>query len=768
MTEINGQHFRTVENLKPFGRKSAATWLTPKTLKLAGRSETPYEPLILTMAPWGVFKNVNGLANVASFDTAWLSDMIKNNAGEFGDVSQYLLWVQYVRSCRIRLMCTPITKGTREGMATQNRKRIQRVYNDTNTNLKNHMDIKIHDEKLQNMVLQLFGLAKLTFLAFQSFLDELSVDNTFDRVGQIVRQLMISHYAAIYFAEENVSSRYNHAVHQAVIMKTLMLDKVQSKDVESNDELLWKQSPASVKKLLGFAETNDSLQKTRNTMSKLIKRIADLQKSSTGDRFDDELIPKLTYEAMASAYPNTIAQDKYAHQMHMVLMQKVIQSNDVYHPYSIARLPSLPYNILDSLLMLDFVSDEQVEFKDFLNSILANPELRYIHDICKKAPTDDFMQKLQRIRTMKKVSEKSYMQDFCITSLPEHLVFNTITDIVFTDGVARDKNSYKTFIQYYEKRYADKICADCHDMAAKLRVGDDCRFLLSHITKAGVTFAVQQNPSTTWGSLDADGRLKAKADATLQALPTEKNYTFFDTGIDNQQVHLELNKTIEELLLEKIAHDNGWKLSGGAEALSSTHDEDLELEGVVDHSSYGVQDVQLDSTGAVVLADPFEHEVEVASDEAMIAAWNANVHVPGNNIDDPLAVNAFDIPESLRPAVAEQIQEFKDTQDAIDLSLDDDFGSSAAPASARALWASDGLSAWDWEAESAADEGIQRALAVQDKPQTAFVRLLMLMHRNSIHAHTPLPEFLRANLSIHESMRELGAMYAQVCTKHGK
>ena len=755
MTHINGKHFRTVKNLKPFGRKGAATWLTPKTLKLAGRSETPYEPLILTMAPWGVFKNVNGLANVASMDTTWLSDMIKNNAGEFGNVSEYLLWVQYVRSCRIRLMCTPITKGTREGMRQQNRKRIKRVYDEaTDDGLKKHMD-ETADNKLKNMVLQLFGLAKLTDLAFQSLTKE--SDNTFDRTGQIVRQLVVNAIMNLTLSVPKTSSRYTYALHQDQNIKTL----IDPAKFSSDEKLLWKQSVASVKRLLGFAaETNDITQKTRNTMSQLLKRITDLQKSSAARGLDDNLVTKLIHEAMASSYPNAIAQDKYVNQMQLVLMQKVIQAYDVYHPYSVARLPSLPYNILDSPCMLEFVNNN-INYDAFEKIILEQQELSYIHDIFKEA---DFKNKVMKIRAMTKVNKDSRMADFCITSIPEHLVFDTTNGTAFTDGVSFDNDAYDKFTQYYETDYADTICADCHDMAAKLRVGNDCRFLLSHITKAGVNFAVQQNPSTTWGSLDADGRLKAKADATVQELPEDKEYTFFSTGTDNQQVHLELNETIEKLLREKIAHDNGWGVSN---APSSNYDEDLEVEGAVDPSSYGVQDVQLNSTGAVVLADPFEHEIEVASDEAMLAAWNGdNSNLEINN---PLVVNAFDIPDDLRPAVVQQIQEFKDTQDAIDLSLDDDFGSSAAaPAPARALWASDGLSAWDWEAESVADEGIQRAIAVQDKPQTAFVRLLMLMHRNSIHAHTPLPEFLREKKPTYESMRELGAMYAQVCTKHGK
>ena len=103
---VNGNHFNTVNNVKVWPRKQNDRNLPEGVWLRRQRAKNAYEPITLTMLPWGVYKNVNGLALTATLGTRDLVSLYASQ-NRAPPVSKFLLWVQYVRSCRARLMCTP-------------------------------------------------------------------------------------------------------------------------------------------------------------------------------------------------------------------------------------------------------------------------------------------------------------------------------------------------------------------------------------------------------------------------------------------------------------------------------------------------------------------------------------------------------------------------------------------------------------------------------------------------------------------------------------
>lgn len=147
---VNVHHFYTVKNMQAWPKKKGAAipdnsgaWLR------RSRAGDAYEPLSLTLMPWGVFKNVNGLALTATLGTRDLVSMYASR-NEAPPASQFLLWVQYIRSCRVRLMCTPCIGE--EDMTP----RMKRQY-ETQPEIKNHHALSDAD-KMKNMLLQLVGI----------------------------------------------------------------------------------------------------------------------------------------------------------------------------------------------------------------------------------------------------------------------------------------------------------------------------------------------------------------------------------------------------------------------------------------------------------------------------------------------------------------------------------------------------------------------------------------------------------------------------------
>lgn len=743
MAHINNGHFYTVKNLKPFTRNSNSTWLRPKTLKPSGRDDTPYEPFILTMSPWGVFKNVNGLASIGGLDSTWLSDNIHTSPEVFGKVEDYLLWVQYVRSCRIRLMCTPVTNGTDSAMKSNNRKRITRVYDDINTAsndaLKKYM-MKGAQEKQSAMLLQLFGIAKLTKLAYDGMNTDLSNSNDiFHRCGQIVRQLCHNHFVSK-LADKG---RYHYAKQQ---FKYLC-------DIETNAPLTQRTVlNSNAMKLFNLTITEDDFANKARLVFKKVDQ---------HDTLNETMKLKCLQEVTLSSYASITKNNKCAQRMQHVLNQMNLPSSQAYHDWSVTNLPSLPYDILSNDLMQWFLSEMSDE--EFQTKVLSREALSYIHDVF----TDEaFKKQIGALRKMQNINKGTYTQDFHITTIPVRLIFNE--SILANPDAKFDPDVYKRFIQYFKIDYATKICQDCHTMADKLRLGEDCRLLVAHIVQSGVNSSVRSEP---WRSLDTATQLKSLSENYITSLAdAEKEFAFFTYHRDDQDVHLKLHKDFEALLLEKIKYDNEW---GEVETSTENHDEfetplqdDSQDEAI---TRYGVSDLQVNNDGQIQFVDPFGFEVESMDDDYVQDMFNVTAGNSGSSGDrsDPLAVNTYDVPQEQLEAIQERYQVYTAIQPAINaIDLDDVNGSDAQGAASGYgdRWSSDGVSARTLADSRRSGMPIARAIPEDSKPETKFVKYCIQMHRLSKHNTITLAEFLRRHMTKFQNLRKLAHKFAQVKT----
>ena len=146
---VNGNHFNTVNNVKVWPRKQNDRNLPEGVWLRRQRAKDAYEPITLTMLPWGVYKNVNGLALTATLGTRDLVSLYASQ-NRAPPVSKFLLWVQYVRSCRARLMCTPCIG--RDDMTP----RMQRQF-DQQPDIIAHHEMNTN-EQMKAMLLQLVGI----------------------------------------------------------------------------------------------------------------------------------------------------------------------------------------------------------------------------------------------------------------------------------------------------------------------------------------------------------------------------------------------------------------------------------------------------------------------------------------------------------------------------------------------------------------------------------------------------------------------------------
>lgn len=149
IARVNGNHFYTVNNVKVWPRKQNNRNLPEGVWLKRPKAKDAYEPITLTMLPWGVYKNVNGLALTATLGTRDLVSLYASQ-DRAPPVSKFLLWVQYVRSCRARLMCTPCT--SEDDMTPRMRRQL-----DQQTDIKTYHEMN-KNEQMKTMLLQLVGI----------------------------------------------------------------------------------------------------------------------------------------------------------------------------------------------------------------------------------------------------------------------------------------------------------------------------------------------------------------------------------------------------------------------------------------------------------------------------------------------------------------------------------------------------------------------------------------------------------------------------------
>lgn len=149
---VNGHHWYTTKNLQSWKKKQAVdpqalhkhkAWLS------TAQSKDPYQPWIMTMMPWGVYKNVNGLALTATLGTR---DLVShyNHVNSRPPVQSFWMWVQYVRSSRVRLMCTPCENPDDMTPRMRSQQLLQHEITEYHTKQQEH--------KTSSMFLQMVGI----------------------------------------------------------------------------------------------------------------------------------------------------------------------------------------------------------------------------------------------------------------------------------------------------------------------------------------------------------------------------------------------------------------------------------------------------------------------------------------------------------------------------------------------------------------------------------------------------------------------------------
>ena len=543
MYAVNLKHFLTVSAPVKFTREQSKAWLNPWNANSRGRktSLTPYEPYIFTMAPWGVFKNLNSIipsSDINTNDKLSISDIITSSQGANGHAENFLLWVQYVHTCRIRLMAPPILDGRNASIdARSNQSRFKKAFFDNeHTSTRNHMN-KEKKEKRQAMLLQLFGIAKIVYMSLDKEND--NKDARLFLLGQVTKQLQLTHLNASNVSRQQYS-RFrigNQFYYQLLelIAESFEIAEVREnplihdvseyrREIQKYSDIGTPALPDDVRQLYGLGKKN----KDDKHLRRQIERIKHLYEEESYEResdgtlakreglFDQAMIMKL---AFAFSYKsNSLGPMRDARQEEcLTKMTKILESNTIsksdtsadavldrkktslmlWHTHKIKSMPTMDFDILsdDTFMGLrgslennaplsSFCRDnwrtfmQSVQLMKFIYAEISDPEfvrkLRALHGL-KKEDLD-----LRNIPD-KKAAEDERLSKFHITTLPNHWVFcSTDDEAVYTTKLSQAGQSRSKLSNEALENFALYFEQDYAENTKKT-----CEWVVEHLCFAG-------------------------------------------------------------------------------------------------------------------------------------------------------------------------------------------------------------------------------------------------------------------------------------------
>lgn len=507
---VNLKHFLTVSGPGKFTREQSKAWLNPRNANPRAHSLTPYEPYIFTVAPWGVFKNLNSIipsSDINTNDKLSISDIITSSQGANGHAENFLLWIQYVHTCRIRLMAPPILDGRYASIdARNNSSRFKKAFMDKeHESTRSHMSLS-KDEKHQAMLLQLFGIAKIVHMS----LDEREEipdkkQRRLHLLGQVTKQLCLTHLRAS-AVSKGTYSRFrigNQFYYQLLelIAESLEIDKVATNpvlhdtkayrdNIQSYSELGIPTLFDDVRQLYGLGKKN----KDDKHLRRQIQRIIHLYEETSYEResdgtftkkeglFDPAMLVKLafafSYKSNSLGPMKDAFQEECLTKMTTIIQTDAMSKGDtnpeavrnrkntslmLWHTHKIKSMPTMPFDILSSGTFMglrgsleknaplsSFCRDE---WQVFLNSV---DQMKWM-----KVTDRTLYEKLQALFRLKKedldldpkirnkeAAERARLEKFHITTLPNHWVFCP----------TNDENTYQT--KLHDKTYTQRSLWD--------------------------------------------------------------------------------------------------------------------------------------------------------------------------------------------------------------------------------------------------------------------------------------------------------------------
>lgn len=487
---VNLKHFLTVSGPGKFTREQSKAWLNSRNANPRAHSLTPYEPYIFTMAPWGVFKNLNSIipsSDINTNDKLSISDIITSSQGANGHAENFLLWIQYVHTCRIRLMAPPILDGRFVSINARNdSSRFKKAFMDKeHDSTRSHMSLS-KDEKHQAMLLQLFGIAKIVHMSLDET-EEIS-DNKQRRLhllGQVTKQLCLTHLRASVVSQEKYS-RFrigNQFYYQLLdlIAESLEIDKVATNpvlhDTKAYRDNIQRYSELGiptlfddVRQLYGLGKKNKDDKHLRRQIQRIIhlyeetsyERESDGKFTKKEGLFDPAMLVKLafafSYKSNSLGPMKDAFQEECLTKMTTIIQADAMSKGDtsaeavrnrkntslmLWHTHKIKSMPTMPFDILSSGTFMglrgslehnaplsSFCGDD---WQGFMTSVLNMKWMNVMNvDLHAKLQTLFQLKKedldLDPTIRNKEEAERARLEKFHITTLPNHWVFCSTND----------------------------------------------------------------------------------------------------------------------------------------------------------------------------------------------------------------------------------------------------------------------------------------------------------------------------------------------------
>ena len=598
---INRDHWYTTDNFKASIRENeeAELWLTPKLIKQHGRSTKPYEPWVITMTPWGVYKNVNGLANSSNSSNLnlgkfYLSDHIVRSGDTFTEYEYYLLWVQYVRNSRVRLMTTPITRGNEETMMTERQKVVCRE-----ASLRSYIT-KPKEEKCRLFLLQYFGIIKFWYLYIMSANEE-SKKQQWAQMSNIMKQCTMN--VVFTTAKKRLpilnpqtkQSRYHLAYGMIEIFEQVALH------LHQNDDYLSK-FQATIDQMFQSPEHaqlyHTSTQEKAFSYGKII-----LNPIVQGYNYADENLQSYNAQMTESSQVKTFACDYHislkctqhllrpSAQLYYdnectVKMKNIMgKSDDIISSWNHQckkSFPSLPYNLMnweEDDIFLEFAQINSANgFDEWLRNVAASgasgDTFELLMEHLRDNPFKDAL-KLIAMRTDIPSNIEAMQRDFSF--IDTNIVCKDTANIL--RYTAKNKQDLQNlFTQYFTTDYAG-YTGKCDEVMSKL-IPQELKPFIANIILSGAAYMSLPDDD---GGYTADSISKAK-----QIVLTASSQKFTNLQVEQDVIiQASLPSSLLRVLEKKIQADNDFLSQDIEEEVDYESDADLDT-GI---QQYGSQDI---------------------------------------------------------------------------------------------------------------------------------------------------------------------------------
>ena len=593
--EINRDHWITTNNFRASIRENeqAELWLTPKLAKRGGSSTKPYEPWVITMTPWGVYKNVNGLANSSNSSNLnlgkfYLSDHIVKSGDTFTEYENYLLWVQYVRNSRVRLMTTPITQGQDITMMTERQKLVC-----SEKSLKDYI-AKPKEEKSILFLLQYFGILKFVYLFTESEHDR--TKELWTQMGNIMKQCILNFEFTHKKVDEidnfqTKQSRYHFAFKMMRAFNKINEDADLSESRAKLDQMFQLPEHAQLyhtsSQEKAFSYSNvilDPMQRGYIYADNNLKKYDEKMTSSNVKTFAHgyHISQKCTQHLLQPS-----AQLYYENECTAKMRNIMGNSDDVIklwnHQFK-KSFPSLPYTVLHSEegnIFMEFVMiDSIAEFKAWLPKVAALGKPGQPYELLQEhLNNNSFQDTLRQIALLKNIPSNIGEIDRDFFFLQKNIICKDTTNKF--EYSAKDKKDIEAlFTQYFTTDYAKTYIEKCDEVMKKL-IPRESKPLIANIIISGAEYMSFPDDD---GGYTAEQISQAKQ-IILDVDAYDSKFT--DLQVEDEVIKASLPADLLSILVKKIQEDNDFLKQDIDEEVD--YDSDVNLDTAI--NQYGSQDI---------------------------------------------------------------------------------------------------------------------------------------------------------------------------------